>query len=265
MAPSRCALLVIAIAIGTALSYVANGLPIGSTGQADDAAVWSVESDGRSADAAGQSADVAAYLPIVGGPDPAGAPGRTRTQTPSPEPSATPTRAPGPTPTPEPGPTCHGLNDVQMLTAQDGWAVGAGGTILHWDGRGWVLAGSPTRAELYSISMVNGSDGWIVGLGTTLRWDGAEWTRTPYPFWASSIEMLSSDLGWAAGLGELGESRMVLRWDGTSWILEAASVPATALSALLPPTIAGPLAITAPCSIGTAERGPRPATPSTTI
>ncbi len=49
------------------------------------------------------------------------------------------------------------LNSVFMITATDGWAVGNGGTILHWDGNSWSVhpqSGVVTAQNLRSLSMI---------------------------------------------------------------------------------------------------------------
>ena len=37
------------------------------------------------------------------------------------------------------------LNDVDMVTASDGWAVGTGGAIFHYDGSNWSQVPAPRR------------------------------------------------------------------------------------------------------------------------
>lgn len=40
-------------------------------------------------------------------------------------------------------PTKAGLSSVFMLNANDGWAVGEGGGIIHWNGTDWNNVTSP--------------------------------------------------------------------------------------------------------------------------
>ncbi len=51
-------------------------------------------------------------------------------------------------------------NDITMLNA---WAVGDGGTIVHWSGSSWTTVVSPTTLNLYSVVFTNPTDGWAVG------------------------------------------------------------------------------------------------------
>jgi len=63
-----------------------------------------------------------------------------------------------------------------MVSADDGWAVGEGGTIIRWNGTEWSLVTSPTTLPLYSLFMVSEDEGWAVGEdGTIIQWTGTEW------------------------------------------------------------------------------------------
>ena len=122
-------------------------------------------------------------------------------------------------------PTTADLNSVFMVSADDGWAVGVGGTggtIIHWDGTEWSNVTSPTTANLYSLHMVSADDGWAVGYpvgyyGTIIHWDGTEWSNVTSPtmYYLTSVFMVSADDGWAVGLGGT-----IIRWTGTEWIPE---------------------------------------------
>lgn len=73
-------------------------------------------------------------------------------------------------------PTLAHLYSVFMVSADDGWAVGYGGTIIHWDGTDWSTVTRPTLMPLDSVFMVSADDGWAVGYdGTIIRWTGIEW------------------------------------------------------------------------------------------
>lgn len=103
---------------------------------------------------------------------------------------------------------------LDMLTANDGWAVGYKGAIAHWDGTTLVEVTSPTTTNLTAVSMVDSSTGWAVGeAGTILVWDGSTWTIDTSPTTANlhKIQMISADEGWIVG------SNVVLYWDGIQW------------------------------------------------
>ncbi len=63
-------------------------------------------------------------------------------------------------------PTTQGLSSIAMISASEGWAVGWGGTILHYANGRWSTVNSPNGNHLYSIAMVSASEGWAVGVGT---------------------------------------------------------------------------------------------------
>lgn len=116
-----------------------------------------------------------------------------------------------------PCPTTHALLDISMVSPTDGWIVGAGGTILHWDGTAWSIAASPVTVALNAVDMLSATDGWAVGdAGTIVHWDGAAWTQVPNAnsdTYLQSVDMLSAVDGWAVGEW----SDLVLHWDGNTW------------------------------------------------
>ncbi len=54
------------------------------------------------------------------------------------------------------------LVKIAMLAPNDGWAVGAQGTILHYNGVSWSPVISPTDTDLLGISMASPNEGWAV-------------------------------------------------------------------------------------------------------
>lgn len=79
-------------------------------------------------------------------------------------------------------PTTHGLNDVAMVSATEGWAVGRNGTILHYQNGEWKQHPSPTSEELLGIDMLSSNLGWIAGRhATVLQYDGTVWQVVPVP------------------------------------------------------------------------------------
>lgn len=113
------------------------------------------------------------------------------------------------------------LNAVQALTSTNVWAVGNGGTIIHRDGAGWSIVPSPVTDDLNSLYMLSATEGWIVGADDAtgspilLYWDGLGWSRVyPIPtaprvanddMW--DVWMVGSQDGWA-----VGEDGLILRF-----------------------------------------------------
>src|SRR5262249_34224771 len=94
------------------------------------------------------------------------------------------------------------------------WAVGAAGTILHWNGAAWSPSASGTTAALEDVWGSASTDVWAVGNGAILHWDGAIWSN------------VVADLGPTLTTTSLDERRV---W-GTSatdvWAVGGASFPA---------------------------------------
>lgn len=126
------------------------------------------------------------------------------------------------------------INDIEIISPNDVWAVGiyspgsavpTRGIILHWDGSAWADISAPgleSGTYLNSVSASSSNDVWAVGsLGQfsdpegrytlTLHWDGVSWTtvRAPvsasYPYIFVFVQPLktviatSSTSAWAIG------------------------------------------------------------------
>lgn len=133
------------------------------------------------------------------------------------------------------------LNDIQMLSPTDGWAVG--NSDYHYDGKswtrvdwaipyisginmispneGWVVSGhgavghyldgklrqvdSPVGdIQLNRVQMISQQDGWAVGQqGTIIHYTGTKWELVPSPTKSdlNGLHMLSATDGWIVGSG----------------------------------------------------------------
>ncbi len=103
-------------------------------------------------------------------------------------------------------PLPHGnaIQNAHFRAPDDGWAVGAGGFIQHWDGTRWTRVPSGTRAALNGVHAVSATDVWVVGGGgTVLRSTGGAFGAVD----AGTRDSLSSvwasgpDDVWAVGAG----------------------------------------------------------------
>jgi hypothetical protein len=62
------------------------------------------------------------------------------------------------------------LNALWGNSANDVWAVGEPGVILHWDGRAWSKMTSGTTLPLFDVWSSQGGDVWATGRdGAILR------------------------------------------------------------------------------------------------
>jgi hypothetical protein len=81
------------------------------------------------------------------------------------------------------------LKGIFFTDANTGWAVGAGGVILHTSdgGAGWIGQASGTTGSLYGVHFSDANVGWVVGdfgaiLHTTTggsTWSGAQGSPLP--------------------------------------------------------------------------------------
>ena len=114
-----------------------------------------------------------------------------------------------------------GLAGIWGSAADDIWAVGEAGTILHYDGKRWTASDSPTTAPLHAVSGSAADDLWAVGDSVVLHWAGKRW--------ADSLkdpdlheELLSVWAGerhsaFMVGFTTDTNRGLVRRWDGAAW------------------------------------------------
>jgi photosystem II stability/assembly factor-like uncharacterized protein len=125
-------------------------------------------------------------------------------------------------------PTTYDLQDIDMLSDKDGWAVGGVSTFLHWDGSQWAPGTANLTGSMSGVSMVSATDGWAVGAGGKIaRWNGTSWELygiTPDEEWLFDVDMVTADDGWA--VGNDGQYGRVLHWDGSSWLFISVSTQA---------------------------------------
>jgi len=126
-------------------------------------------------------------------------------------------------------PTTPYLLNVWGGAADDVFAVGLFGTILHYDGDGdndglrdniWEQVASPTTTHLFGVSGSVVAGVYAVGVGpTVLHYDGTTWTPvTDLPI--DDMEQLNDV--WVTGphvfgVGQGGHKGHIIHWDGSSW------------------------------------------------
>jgi photosystem II stability/assembly factor-like uncharacterized protein len=106
-------------------------------------------------------------------------------------------------------PTGSDLHSIYMVSADEGWAVGDGGTIVHYAGGIWSLYMSGGGiVNLNSVFMVNAGEGWAVGdAGTIFHYSVSSWSYYSLPCCVfdnlQSVFMVSATDGWAVGGGTI--------------------------------------------------------------
>jgi hypothetical protein len=131
-------------------------------------------------------------------------------------------------------PDNYPLTSVDMVSPEDGWAVGYmgrysngtpyGQVILRYEGYEWYEWNIAIDYNpLYSIAMDSGNDGWTAG-GSIFRWDGSDWNLVDNPSGRTlrSVSIVTEDDAWAvtgSGLCIAGNpySAAFVHWDGSSW------------------------------------------------
>ena len=123
-----------------------------------------------------------------------------------------------------------GIDDLSMLSDDEGWATSLYSGIVHYQAGRWTVAATLTAGQLFALQMFSPNEGWAVGdanqcvtvegvgpcydpvRGTNtspqgmfiMRYDGNSWTQVPGPAASgiselSSIAIVSSGEVWAGG------------------------------------------------------------------
>ncbi|HMK82968.1 MAG TPA: hypothetical protein VK503_04570, partial [Candidatus Bathyarchaeia archaeon] len=124
-------------------------------------------------------------------------------------------------------PTTNNLDSIVMLGRSSGWATGASGTVLYFDGSSWSSIPSGTNLDLMGLSFgppsaVSSTSGFAVGglggLAAAIHWDGTAWTSitqglsSPTAQKLSSVFEVSSTDAWAVD----SASGAIFHWTGMS-------------------------------------------------
>lgn len=69
------------------------------------------------------------------------------------------------------------LTAISGTSANDVWAVGDDGSIVHFDGTSWTKSMSPTTEKLRAVLAFSANDVYASGDDSVLHWDGSVWTK----------------------------------------------------------------------------------------
>ncbi|MEM7032264.1 MAG: hypothetical protein AAF629_22125 [Chloroflexota bacterium] len=132
----------------------------------------------------------------------------------------------------EPSPTTSQLNDIGLISAQQGWAVGENGTLLSYDGLNWISNDSPTTKTFYAVALTTGDKGQIEG------WASAQNVILHYSAESNPSPLLIDALGqWSIEnpYGEYAIYGLDLLPNGEIWAVgkRGSSVSATGTMSLL--------------------------------
>ena len=118
------------------------------------------------------------------------------------------------------------LNWVYGFGANDITFVGAGGTVLHYDGTTFTAQPTPTDQDLWGVWGAAPDDLWTVGgngrqedQATILHFDGTAWTEaTLPPIQRASVGAFFKVWGSARDdVYAVGQRGIVMHFDGSAW------------------------------------------------
>lgn len=122
-------------------------------------------------------------------------------------------------------PTSSNLYSAKLVNDNEGWAVGQGGTILHYSNGGWMdETGSVSSSlgtsgtDLMGVDALESGDAWAVGGNIILHNSGGKWEKDRYTPDGNlkAIDMLNPTDGWAVG-STSGNKGMVLHFTNGTW------------------------------------------------
>ena len=114
--------------------------------------------------------------------------------------------------------TANNLRGVHFINANEGWAVGFAGTILHTTngGTNWTVQTSNTTGNLLGVRAVDANVVWAAGAQVVVRTTdgGATWTAFPGPAgtFVNTIFPVSATVAWAPSTGSFGAERHFSRF-----------------------------------------------------
>lgn len=99
------------------------------------------------------------------------------------------------------------LTSVWGKSANDVWAAGSGGTVVHWDGNAWTAGNVPVQNTFHNLIGV-GTEVWALSATDTMYRTSAfagantQWTKVPSPF-DDPYSISPITAAWANGAGDV--------------------------------------------------------------
>lgn len=109
------------------------------------------------------------------------------------------------------------LQGVWGSSASDVYAVGSGGTILHYNGSAWSTVTSPVSAWLYDVWGLSANSVFVVGSSASiLYYNGSNWSTMSNPL--SPSEQLFGVWGTALNnVFAVGGNGSIVHYNGSAW------------------------------------------------
>lgn len=114
------------------------------------------------------------------------------------------------------------LNAVWAADANNAWAVGAGGTIMKWDGTSWSAQSSGVTSSLNAVWGTSTTSVWAAGDGgVILKWNGTAWSAQT----SSTTNILRAVWGTSAtSIWVVGDGGTILFFNGTAWSAQTSGI-----------------------------------------
>ncbi len=114
-----------------------------------------------------------------------------------------------------------GTTSSLKAVAMDGtnaWAVGAGGTVLRWDGSEWSQTPVPTTKELKRVRVAPDGHVWAFGDGIALHFDRTTWKALePVGTNKHLKDVLPLSGTLAFGVSADADGTSIWKWEGAEW------------------------------------------------
>ena len=118
-------------------------------------------------------------------------------------------------------PTTRDLYATKMVSDTEAWAVGQGGTILHYLNGSWIdesAVASAGGSDITGVDSTENGDAWAVGGSSILHYNSGKWETFPFSGGGTlkAIDMINANDGWIVGSKADGDA-LILRYTGGSW------------------------------------------------
>lgn len=112
----------------------------------------------------------------------------------------------------DPLPHGNGINALWFSDENDGWAAGAAGSLLRWNGTTWSWLEETFGYTLTAVWGASADDVWVMGEGASFHWFNQALHRDGTIGYVSSVHGSSGRDVWA-----VGSSGFIAHFDGGRW------------------------------------------------
>ncbi|MCP4231136.1 MAG: hypothetical protein GY771_13440 [bacterium] len=114
-------------------------------------------------------------------------------------------------------PVSSDLKAVQFVAADEAWAVGFSGSLLHYSSASWETVDPGTSADLYGLDFIGTDEGWICGSGgTVLKYENGSFTAQETPFPTMAYRAIGMVSDGTKGWAG-GDDVRIAEFDGENW------------------------------------------------